>query len=356
MGSALSELRADVARHERQFEEYRRRLAEEKRARELAEFEARVRGVCSENLLAELEAEVVGGDGYCSLPGLRITYRGVTKVFRSGKVIYDLPTSLAEVCDGIDKELECVARDREGFRVRAIEMFNEVKQRNGRLGLTFAEDLVEKWDKRYGIVGMEGVQAAWTCARARVARVEARERAEAVEKAEALLAEVEAVEFEEGWQDRLGLLAEYFLDDCVCLEGALSPDEFDAKLDARRRVLQAQEDERERRRVELERERFVPWRFYRVWFSVMAQEDGREPVLGREWLLTFNPDRRPDGWYGTVHGQCARPENVFLVEAMDVRSPADLPAWCPKEQTEFGLIRVKPPRAVLLDPEEVGCD
>jgi len=112
------------------------------------------------------------------------------------------------------------------------------------------------------------------------------------------------------------------------------------------------EAEREAQRVALEEEAFYPFVYYRVYNAMVANSDDGEHFIDYHVLDSLTGHCVPGGWWVSAHCyDLQRPtelKNVYKVERVEVCTVEELPAWCPKQETAFGQIRIPPAGAERL--------
>lgn len=110
-----------------------------------------------------------------------------------------------------------------------------------------------------------------------------------------------------------------------------------------RRQMALKARQRERKRLAIERERFRPFRYYAVVYPLRY-----DPVVP-DTLFSLRDSPDDDGYWTLVDGSKVKIPNVLWVAMVEVRDPAEMPSWCPREDTEYGPIKVAPKDAELIE-------
>jgi len=123
------------------------------------------------------------------------------------------------------------------------------------------------------------------------------------------------------------------------LEGRVEIAEAEEQAQVRAR---AAREEREARRLELQKAAFYPFVFYRVHYGILAMDDeGR--YVEREYVDSLTAECDHQGWWYPVSGgHPVRVANVYQVERIEVCEHTEMPGWCARHEVEFGKIQVPP--------------
>ncbi len=317
--NAIEALREQV----RVKEEARVERGREKEAQLIAEMRERWVAELSEEVLEELGAELGVGT-------VRLHYRGreYTGLYPKGARV--------KVLDWIEK-VDRWHEKREKERVLIVPKLEECQSDYE------IRQLERREIKKYQLMDFEDVRRVLEAARARIAEREAEETRRGVEEREErrkmLLNKVRAAASWAEWRE--------IQDTGLRIRKFLSDDEFGQALEELEKRLVAADEEREALREQAESKVFWPFRYYKVTYGVIAEDEdaGGERYVDTVVFCSLSDGPGKDGWWVTVGGNMIRPVHVVMVEMEPVLVAEDLPYWCPRRDTKWGEIRVPPENA-----------
>lgn len=333
--SALQRLREQVEKERAQ-----RRAAEEaSRQQALQQFQEWVVETLGEDVLEEFQAEfeVVTG-GTCARLAVTLHYCGHQQTFFAATP-ERLREQVVEWTERVDDREQERARERTEVRKEILSTLLQTEKYD-----LDHLSLLRYKAERCDLLGDPEVAAALNTAQKRLEEAVARaeeERRQAMEAEIAkLLGQLGSVQNWSEWRalrNRIDYSDPYIYSDSRIREA----------LEEVRERLEAQDEERERRRLEAQAQAFYPFRYYRVHYGVVAFDDG-ERYLDIGYFGCLRPEPNEDGWWYPVDDYPVRVANLIKVERIEVREPDEMPCWCPRQDTEWGEILVPPAEAERL--------
>lgn len=108
-----------------------------------------------------------------------------------------------------------------------------------------------------------------------------------------------------------------------------------------------EEEERQRCWQELQEAAFYPFVYYRVYYPLVATDDG-QMYVDQDTIVSLAPEP-VNGWWVRADGRPpVQLPHVCMIERIEVRAVDDLPGWCHYQDSVFGSIKVVPVDAERL--------
>jgi hypothetical protein len=96
---------------------------------------------------------------------------------------------------------------------------------------------------------------------------------------------------------------------------------------------------REALREAEQKRRMFPFKWYKMWYGIVANSDDGEKFVSEECIRVLKDAPDVDGYYTTLNGFKVKPLHMTRIDRMSTDA---VESWMPQVETEFGLVRVPP--------------